>query len=154
MDKGGKLFRLYSLVPLWVKHLSGCAQGMDLASHLVAPDGVATLKPLEKTRAKKILMTLIGQWWEGLTHPLPVTAKTGITYADILKAKDGEKAKSEALKTYEGDGFRSHGELGYDRYLKRAYPEFDDLWQAHDNSFITLCETLYEPLVCALREEA
>ncbi len=154
MDKGGKLFRLYSLVPLWVKHLSGCAQGMDLASSLVAPDGVATLKPLEKTRAKKILMTLIGHWWEGRNYPLPVTAKTGIAYVDILKAKDGEKAKAEALKTYEGDGFRSHGELGYDRYLQREYPEFDALWQAHDNSFTTLCETLYEPLVCALREEA
>ncbi|MBI9088824.1 MAG: exodeoxyribonuclease V subunit gamma [Desulfobacterium sp.] len=154
MDKGGKLFRLYSLVPLWVSHLAGCAQGMDLASHLVAPDGVATLGPLDKTTAGKLLRTIIVLWGEGLTYPLPVTAKTGITYVDVLKTKDGEKAKLEALKTYEGDGFRVHGELGYDRYLQRAYPAFDDLWQARDNRFVSLCETLYEPLVGALRQEA
>ncbi|MCP4118734.1 MAG: exodeoxyribonuclease V subunit gamma [Desulfobacteraceae bacterium] len=153
MDKGGKLFRIYSLVPLWVRHLAGCAQGIDLASHLVAPDGVATLPPLERTRARRILMTIIALWEEGLNHPLPVTAKTGITYVDFLKAKGGDKAKAEALKAYEGDGFRSHGELGYDLYLQRAYPEFDALWQARDNLFITLCENLYEPLVNVLREE-
>ncbi len=154
MDKGGNLFRLYSLVPLWVRHLSGCAQGMDIASHLVAPDGVATLAPLEKTRARQILMTIIALWREGLNQPLPVTAKTGITYVNILKTKDGEKAMLEALKSYEGDGFRSHGDLGYSLYLQRAYPSFDALWQAMDNRFPTLCETLYGPLVKALREEA
>ncbi len=153
MNKGGKLFRLYSLVPLWVRHVSGCAQGMDLASHLVAPDGVATLAPLERIRARQILVTLIALWREGLDQPLPVTAKTGITYVDILKAKDVEKAKLEALKSYEGDGFKSHGELGYSIYLQRAYPSFDALWQARDNRFPILCETLYEPLVKALREE-
>ena len=153
MDKGGKLFRLYSLVPLWIRHLSGCAQGMDLVSHLVAPDGIATLVPLERTKARQILMTIIALWGEGLNQPLPITAKTGITYVDILKAKGEEKAKLDALKSYEGDDFRSKGDLGYSIYLQRTYPNFDALWQAMDNRFTILCETLYEPLVSALREE-
>jgi len=116
------------------------------------PSGSA-LAPLESTSAKQILLAIIALWREGLNKPLPVTAKTGITYVDILKVKDGEKARREAQKTYEGDGFRFHGDLGYSLYLQRVYPSFDALWQAMDNRFPMLCDTLYRPLVKALREE-
>lgn len=154
LDKKGNVSRLYCLVPLWIRHVSGCAQGMDLAGFLIAPDGMASLAPLEQTKAREILMTLIELFWTGLTRPLPVTAKTGITYVDTLMTKDAQTAKSKALRTYEGDGFQSQGELGYDPYLQRAFPDFDALWQARDNSFERLSQTLYEPLVNAVKKEA
>jgi exodeoxyribonuclease V gamma subunit len=153
LDKKGSVSRLYSLVPLWIRHVSGCAQGMDLASFLVAPDGMASLEPIERQKARDILMTIIELFWTGLTRPLPVTAKTGIIYIDNLMTKDRNTAKINASKTYEGDGFQAKGELGYDLYLQRAFPKFDALWQAWDNSFERLSKTLYEPLVNAVRKE-
>ncbi|CCK82346.1 exodeoxyribonuclease V subunit gamma [Desulfobacula toluolica] len=154
LDKKGNVLRIYCLIPLWIRHVSGCAQGINLASFLVAPDGIASLDPLEPAKAMEILMTLIEQFWTGLTRPLAVTARTGIAYVDALMTKDAQTAKSKALKTYEGDGFQSQGELGYDPYLQRAFPDFDALWQARDNSFERLCQTLYKPLVNAVRKEA
>lgn len=92
--------------------------------------------------------------FKGLSRPLPVTAKTGLAYVHGMMTKnDEDKAKAEAAKIYEGDGYNSNGELGYDAYLRRAYPGFDDLWQAYDNQFVSLCQTLYEPLVSALEKE-
>ena len=148
-----KVGRIHSLSGLWVKHVAGCAQGVNLASHLVAPDGIVRLSPMETSLARRILNDMVLGLFQGLRHPLPVTAKTGLIYAHTLRTKDEDKAKAAAAKAYEGDGFKSGGELGYDGYLRRAYPGFEDLWQAHDNIFVSLCHTLYAPLVLALEKE-
>jgi exodeoxyribonuclease V gamma subunit len=153
LDKTGHMLRLYSMVPLWIRHLAGCAQGMDLESVLVAPDGMVRLEPLERPVAGDLLLAIIELFWTGLTRPLPVTAKTGTIYVDTLMAKDEETAKIKASKVYEGDGFLSKGELGYDLYLQRVFPGFDDLWQAQDKSFERLAQTLYAPLVHAVGKE-
>jgi exodeoxyribonuclease V gamma subunit len=135
-----------------VKHVAGCAQGIDIASHLVAPDGTVSLLPMEQSLAQKILTDMVSCLYKGLCQPLPVTSKTGLAFAHALITKDEEDAKAEAAKTYEGNDFKS-GELDYDLYLRRAYPGFEDLWQAHGNHFIFLCQILYHPLVEALEEE-
>ena len=150
----GTVKKLHSLAGLWVKHVAGCAQGVHLASHLVAPDGITVLPPITQSQARKCLETMVFYLFKGLSRPLPVTAKTGLAYAHGMMTKnDEDKAKAEAAKTYEGDGYNSNGELGYDAYLRRAYPGFDDLWQAYDNQFVSLCQTLYKPLVSALETE-
>jgi len=153
MGSRGKITRMHSLAGLWVKHVAGCAQGLDLASHLVAPDKTVSLSPMEPSRAREILSAMALCLFKGLSRPLPVTAKTGLAYAHALLSQEEGKAKAEALKAYQGDGYKFGGELAYDPCLQRAYPRFDDLWQAHDNDFVFLCQTLYAPLVMALEEE-
>lgn len=154
MGSKGKIDKPHSLAGLWVKHVAGCAQGLYLASRLVAPDGTAELPPIAPARACKLLEEMVVCLFKGLCLPLPVTAKTGLAYTRALRAtNDKGKARAEAAKAYEGDGYNSNGELGYDAYLSRAYPGFDDLWRAHDNRFVALCQTLYEPLVSALEKE-
>jgi exodeoxyribonuclease V gamma subunit len=153
MGSKGTVTRMHSLAGLWVKHAVGCAQGIHLASHLVAPDGTVSLAPMAQSSAKKILTDMVFCLFKGLSWPLPVTAKTGLAYAHALIAKDEDSAKAEASKAYQGDGYKFGGELKNDPYLRRAYPRFEDLWQAHDNRFVFLCKTLYKPLVAALGKE-
>ncbi len=153
MGSRGKVTRIHSLAGLWVKHVAGCAQGINLASHLVAPDGIAILSPMVQFQAQKILKTIVFCLFKGLTRPLPITSKTGLAYAYSLMIRDEGRAITDAKSTYEGDGYNSNGELGYDAYLRRTYPRFEDLWQAHDNHFVSLCQSLYKPLVSALEKE-
>jgi exodeoxyribonuclease V gamma subunit len=154
LDKKSRVSRPDSLVALWVKHLAGCARGMALTSILVAPDGLAELPPLHPEKAGKWLADIIAFWWQGLQEPLPVTAKTALAYLNLLFSSDNregvlEKAREAARKAYEGDGYHFKGELGYGDgvYLKRCYPDFDALWQAENNSFETLAERIYGPLM-------
>lgn len=153
MGSKGKVSRLHSLSGLWVMHLAGCAQGFDLTSHLVSPDGIGRFFPIEKSQAQKILNDMVSCLLQGLRQPLPVTAKTGLAYACTLRTKDEDKARADAEKAYEGGGYGASGELGYDVYLKRAYPGFEALWSASDNFFVSLCKILYEPLVLAQEKE-
>ncbi len=152
MGDTGDITRLHSLAGLWVKHVAGCAQGISLASHLVAPDKTVSLSPLTQSLARKTLSEMVLCLYKGLRWPLPVTAKTGLAYTHTLLSKDEDQARAEALKTYQGSDFRP-GELNYDPYLQRAYPRFADVWQFQDNLFVSLCQTLYTPLVAALKEE-
>jgi len=155
MDKGGRVTRFNSLMGLWVRHVAAAAQGLDLESALVAPDGIATFASLSRDRGLELLLTMIRAWKQGMNRPLPVTAKTGLTYAHTLVIRDGEAAQQAAQSAYEGDGFRFAGEVSYDPCLQRVYPEFEDLWQVNDNQFISLSIALYAPLIDAvLNEEA
>ncbi len=153
LDRGGKLSLVYPLVSLWVGHVAGCAMGIDLTSHLIAPDAVAAFHPLDKPAALTILMEILTVFRQGLARPLPVTAKTGVAYAAALVAKDEQRAKNDAARVYAGDGFNARGELGYDPYLQRTFPDFDSLWQAHDTLFKDLAATLYAPMVQAVVNE-
>jgi exodeoxyribonuclease V gamma subunit len=153
LDKGGKLLLLHPLVPLWVGHVAGCAMGIDLKSHLIAPDAVAAFHPLDKTEAFTILMEILTVFNQGLSRPLPVTAKTGLAYVAALTAKDEQRAKNDAARVYAGDGFNARGELGYDPYLQRPFPDFDLPWQARNNLFKDLAVTLYQPMVQAVERE-
>jgi exodeoxyribonuclease V gamma subunit len=112
-----------------------------------------SLPPMEPSRAKEILSAMVLCLFRGLSRPLPVTAKTGLAYAHARMSKDEDQAKAAAAKAYEGDGYNFGGELAYDPCLQRTYPGFEDLWQVHDNQFVSLCQTLYEPLVLALEPD-
>jgi exodeoxyribonuclease V gamma subunit len=152
MDRKGAVARLHPLIGLWVKHLAGCAQGMALTSCLIAPDGVAGFEPLEADRARAWLNTITEHWWEGLQHPLPVTGRSALAYVHVLFCDEGaddlQKAENAARLAYEGNGFNALGELGYadGLYLRRWYPDFDSLKQAHNSRFVELARKLYAPL--------
>ncbi len=157
MDKKGSVSRMNCFISPWVKHLAGCAQGLTLTSYLVAPDGSAELKPVDRPTAQKWLDKIIEHWWIGQHQPLPVTAKSALAYLAVSLSSDREeeqqKAQNAARKAYQGDGYNYLGELGYGdgAYLKRCYPDFETLWNAQDNKFEALARELYAPLVEALR---
>ncbi|MCF8075800.1 MAG: exodeoxyribonuclease V subunit gamma, partial [Desulfotignum sp.] len=150
MGSKAKISLLHPLAGLWVKHVAGCARGIDLASHLVAPDKTVSLLPMEPSRAREILSAMSLCLFRGLRRSLPVTARTGLAYAHARMSKEEDQAKAAAARAYEGDGYNFGGELAYDPCLQSAYPGFENLWQAHDHQFVSLCQTLYEPLVLAL----
>jgi exodeoxyribonuclease V gamma subunit len=159
LGDNGKLSKVHAAIDAWVKHLAGCAKGWTLTSFLVAPDAVAEIVPLDREDAQACLNEIMAALESGLNRPLPVTAKTALAfqqaiYADVIPNDSDavlNKAREAARKEYEGDGFHSSGELGYNHYLKRAYPDFEALWQAEDNRFHPLAELLYLPLVQHVR---
>lgn len=167
-DDKKKLTRYDSLVELWVKHLAGCAQKMNLTSYMIATDGVVTIHPLDWSSADRFLNHIVENWWQAMKNPLPVTAKTGMAYLKAVDFKsfhqqechdfidsmlaaipeaDLQKAQQAAQRAYEGDGYVSDGELGYCLYLQRVFPDFESLWHFDGNSFVKLAFTLYAPLL-------
>jgi exodeoxyribonuclease V gamma subunit len=97
--------------------------------------------------ARRELASLIEALRQGLSLPLPVAIKTSLAW---LSAKPDQQ-ETEATKVFEGDGYRSHGEVEGNPYLQRAYPTFEDLVSAHTPSggFPEWTERLYQPLVAA-----
>lgn len=161
LDSKNRIVRPESMVDLWVSHLAGCAQIMDLTSILIAPDGLAKLPPLRPDEAKAYLTEIAAFWWQSLHRPMPVTAKTALAYLKVLSAnkdKEGDsstKAMEAARKAYEGDGYHYMGELGYNDgiYLKRCFPDFKALRQTDNDGFITLANRIYEPLVATIQAD-
>jgi exodeoxyribonuclease V gamma subunit len=148
----GEVERPHSLIGLWIRHLAGCAMGLELTSFLVASDGCARLSPLARETAGMLINSLVGHWCRGLQAPLPVAARTALAWVRAGEAGDDPgKILAVARKAYEGDGFHSPGEVGYSAYLGRAFPDFESLWQAEDNRFAELARDLYAPLVAACR---
>jgi exodeoxyribonuclease V gamma subunit len=155
LDQKGQFFRLDSLISPWVYHLAGCAQGLDLTSFLVAPEGLIKLPPVGRDPALKWINAIIAHWWSGLGQPLPVAAKSALAYLRVLHCDpdvDPDKAVDAARSAYHGN-YNSAGELGYSLYLQRIYPDFDELWQADDNNFTNLAEALYAPMVQSYVQE-
>ncbi|MFO7716387.1 exodeoxyribonuclease V subunit gamma [Desulfosarcina sp.] len=156
LDNRGRFSRLDCLIPAWVYHLAGCAQGLDLTSYLVAPDGLVKLPSLDRDLARKWIDAIIVHWWAGLRQPLPVAAKAALAYLRVGHFDpdaDPGKAVDAARNAYQGDDFSASGELGHSLYLKRTYPDFDAIWRADGNRFVTLAEALYAPLVQSYVQE-
>jgi exodeoxyribonuclease V gamma subunit len=159
LGDNGKILRLTSAIGSWVKHLVGCAQGISVTSYLAAPDAVVQMPPLDQVCAEKWLDEVVMCWKSGLTHPLPVTAKTALAFLSVMNSDDSKidsgaklnKAMAAARKVYEGDGYNSLGELGYSRYLMRSYPDFNTIWQASGHPFHQLAQSLYSPLLQTVR---
>ncbi len=146
----------YILTGLWIRHLAGTAMGLDLESRLITPEDVIVLPPLTQNTAVSRLNDMGQAWQQGLTFPMPITAKTGLTYAGVMAAakatgaaEDVKKARIAAQAVYEG-GYNRSGELAYDPCLQRIYPAFEEMWTASDNLFPTLSALLYAPLAEAL----
>jgi exodeoxyribonuclease V gamma subunit len=156
LDERGLFFRLESLIPLWVYHLAACAQGVDLTSYLVTPEGLIKLPPLGRNAARRWIDAAIAHWWSGLRQPLPVAAKAALAYLRVQHCDpdvDSGKAVDAARYAYQGNGYNAWGEVGFSPYLQRIYPAFDDIWQADDNRFSTLAEALYAPMVQSCVQE-
>lgn len=127
----------------WLAHLASHACGLRLTSYIVGPDKVVTLPPLAKEAACDWLEQLIEAWQQGMCEPLPIACEAAFAWLDRVD-KGEDAARRAARSAYEGDGHRSHGELGYSTYLRRAWPDADALFK--DGQFGRWVEQLYRPL--------
>ena len=132
--------RWHQLVRVWVKHLAVSAAGHRISTWLVGPDTSACIRPLETLDAQEKLCTLLTHYRKALQQPAPLACRTALT---LLTARDDQDPVALAHSRYAGDS-RNPGEVGRDRYLQRAWPEFDTLLSAGLEDW---AEALYRPLI-------
>ena len=127
------------LMLYWVQHLAGNAQRLTMKTYVVGPDSVLEFRPLTASEAQAELEQLAAYWQTGLKLALPIAIKTAFSW---LSAKP-EQNSQVAEKSYQGDEW-SVGELDYDPYLKRFYPDFAALQNPEQpQAFEFWCEALY-----------
>jgi exodeoxyribonuclease V gamma subunit len=128
------------LLRSWVGHLAGCASGLSLTTLLVGPDRSLQLAPLNGEQARKHLQDILLARQEGLRHPLPLACRSAFAYLD---ANSQDRAADAAAQSYHGNQGRA-GEVDYDPYLGRAYPDFASLW-GEGEEFQRWTALLYAP---------
>jgi exodeoxyribonuclease V gamma subunit len=155
----GKVFntagkaRLYTLVPLWLGHLSANAAGVKTTSLQSGEDGLVALSPLPPLQAQALLADLVAVYLQAWQGPLPLACKTACawlmaTHFPSSKTKPEDiatKAASAARLAFEG-GFSQQGERETSSCLQRVFPEFEDLWPELPN----WAERVYGPMLQAL----
>jgi exodeoxyribonuclease V gamma subunit len=125
--------RGHVLVGLWVRHLAGCAMGLQLTSVQLGVDGQVVLRPMPKEAALNILSCLADAYAQVWAAPLPVACKTAWTYLltvhqNVDREAAGKSPKDphdEAEKTF--DGGQYGGELAESAYLQRSFASYADL---------------------------
>jgi exodeoxyribonuclease V gamma subunit len=129
----------HRLMSYWVKHLFGCASGLQIRSIIVGSNAVLQIESISIVDATAILVELANALCRGLQEPLPVAIKTAFVW---LSKGDSSAAKKE----YEGDEW-NNGEVDYDPYLTRFLPNFYHLQAQHnkeDVGFEYWAELLYK----------
>ncbi len=133
-------------IPGYLTQLLCSASGLQCSLYLLSRQGELCLPPYPQQQAEQQLRALLHRLRQGLCMPLALELKLGL---EALKQQDKASPLTEAalqkLSTlYHGDGFNA-GVLQYDRYLQRAWPDFDSLWQ--QGQLLGLAESLYRPLL-------
>ena len=135
-----KLIQYHNLLLPWLKHITACADGLPVKSYIVGADGIVNIMPINQDEALSVLQPIIEGWHQGLQMPLPVACRT----AFVWLSSDEEKALNAAQAQYNGDDWNS-GEVHYDAYLARFFPDFASLYQSEQDNFETWAEKLYRP---------
>lgn len=133
--KGAEQARGHVLVNLWVRHLAGCASGLQLTSVLVGVDGEVVLMPMAADAAQAVLARWVDAYRQAWAAPLPVACKSALAYlqtqaANALlppdkPAKDPHTAARAVFETQAGAKFS--GEWAQSAYLQRAFDGYDDM---------------------------
>lgn len=132
--------RWHQLVRIWVDHLAISAGGHRLTTWLVGPDTSVRIRPLSPVQALETLNQLVIHYRQALEQPAPLACRTGLA---LLTASEGKDPVAQARSSYNGDG-RHPGEVAQDRYLQRAWPEFELLMSAGLEAW---ARALYQPLI-------
>lgn len=141
------LLKFHYFPGLWVRHLAGNAQGLNLTSVLVVTDGLHRLPPMPQEQALGHLIALGKAWYEGLQSCLPLAMNTAMAWldeADLEQDQPPEKLR----EIYEG-GFNRTGEREESYALTRCWPSLEALW---NEDFKRLALGIYGPLHQALSE--
>lgn len=137
-DKGAP--RWHRLVRAWLDHLAVSASGYSLTTFLVGPDTSARIRPLAADRAREILDEVLAYYLQALEQPAPLACRTGLALLSVAEDKDPIEAAANA---YLGNS-RFPGEGSLDRYLQRAWPDFEALLTAGLEDW---AQALYRPLI-------
>lgn len=137
-DKGQP--RWHRLVRAWLDHLAVSASGYSLTTFLVGPDTSARIRPLAADRAQQQLDEVLAYYLRALSQPAPLACRTGLV---LLSTADDKDPVEAAANVYNGNS-RFPGEGSTDRYLQRAWPEFDALLVAGLEDW---ARALYRPLI-------
>ncbi|HEX7816249.1 exodeoxyribonuclease V subunit gamma [Dyella sp.] len=143
----GKSLRHEKLIPAWVVHLAANAQGIALTTQVIGIDAQPVMAACDPIAAERQLQHLVAAMQQGLTQPLPVSARAAFAW---LAAEHNGKSPMEAARlAYEGSEFGGMGDLQRDAYLARAWPGFDAMHRAGFEA----CLPLYRALVDGVIEE-
>ncbi|CAM5431988.1 RecBCD enzyme subunit RecC OS=Rhodanobacter lindaniclasticus OX=75310 GN=recC PE=3 SV=1 [Rhodanobacter lindaniclasticus] len=152
MDK--KTLRHDKLLGHWARHLLANANALPVTTHIVAPDAIVQLCPLETAEAKRHLDALLAAFAVGLRAPLPLPRKTAFAWLQIEAANQGLDADKQknpwanASRRYDhSDGEHGRGEVDEEPALARSWPDFAALHAAGFESWLHL----YRPLLDAAR---
>ena len=140
--KQTKQIKYHTVINTWLRHVVGCASGLTMRTYGVGADGMIQLDPLDRLAAIQLLEQLAGAWLQGLQSPLPIAIKSAFAWLakDYPNKQNTAEAKEAARKQYEGDSWNP-GEVDYDLYLRRFYPEFEMI----EPGFAEWAERLYAP---------
>lgn len=151
-------YRIDTLAKHWGMHLAAHADGQPTTTVVLSRVGDLSFPPLDVAKAQAQLATLLRAWHEGMRSPLPFAIKTASEWlsswpvdANQDNSDDAlwKRAQQQARKQYEGDDFNK-GERDWSRYLQRAWPSFDQLF---DGGFADWAETLLRPLKQVITEQ-
>lgn len=132
--------RWNQLVRIWVDHLAISAGGHRLTTWVVGPDTRVRISQLSQDRAQECLSQIVTRYCQALVQPAPLACRTALA---LLTAGEGEDPVAQARSSYNGNG-RYPGEVAQDRYLQRAWPEFERLLAAGLEAW---ARELYQPLI-------
>ena len=132
----------------WLQHLAACADGQPVYSHIVGVDGVVEIEPLPQPEAHAHLQNLLTAWRQGLQAPLPLACRTAFAWLNATE----EKALETAQIHYDGDDW-NNGEVDYDPYLARFFPNFASLHQTGQADFESWADKLYRPIFLNLKQK-
>jgi exodeoxyribonuclease V gamma subunit len=147
-----KKIKYANLLLPWLQHLAASALIQSfpkLQTVVVASDAIIEIPPIAPREARRYLATLIEAYHLGMAAPLPVACKTAFAW---LNAPD--KAEEAAIAQYEGTDWIG-GEVDYDAYLQRFFPNFADLnASGHSPTFEHWAETLYRPIFTHIKQQS
>ncbi|MBD8872870.1 exodeoxyribonuclease V subunit gamma [Rhodanobacter sp. DHB23] len=154
-----KKLRHDKLLATWATHLLVNANALPTTTHIVAPDAMVQLRPLDAADAKRHLDALLAAFAAGLCAPLPLARRTAFAWlqveaANAKAAPDKQKSAAAladataavASKYYDhSDGEHGRGEVDEEPALARSWPDFAALHAAGFEDWLHL----YRPLLDA-----
>lgn len=142
--------KLDKLLNSWVLASLAALQPEPVQVVVVARDITLTWQPRDRDEALGTVAAWLQAWALHSQRPLPVTAKTALTFL-LLNADTGEGAAYlKAAELY--DGSFNPGEKDRQPSLSRQFPDFAALWQGGE--FAHWAGVLYQPMLTALQSGA
>ncbi|MCQ8103143.1 exodeoxyribonuclease V subunit gamma [Methylomonas sp. SURF-2] len=135
------LIQFHRLILPWLQHLAACADGLPVQSLIAAADGIISIQALPQEQALACLQSLLEAWLQGMRAPLPVACRTAFAWLNAPEDKATETAQTQ----YDGDEWNS-GEVDFDPYLGRFFPDFASLYPSDAANFEHWANLLYRPL--------
>jgi len=134
-SKTKPLVKGHQLVRLWVRHLAGCAMGLELTSVQLGVDGEVVFVPLPAPQALRVLKQLADVYAQACRQLLPVACKTALAYlqaeinnSDLIAQDKPPKDPHDAAETaFDGDSRGENSERDESTYLQRAFDSYADL---------------------------